>query len=103
MFTKESAFNFFQAMFAEKLCYRPSKSSHDEVMQDIKTLKENLVIWHNLEENPDDVPKTGKDVVAKMHYEFRDCITHYNPDTGYWEDGTPIAWFEYPEFIKENK
>lgn len=101
MFTKESAVNFFKDCFSRKFWYRPSYHSHDELLQDIKTLKENLIIWHDLEKNPDDVPKTNKDVVAKIHDESRDCITHYNPDTGYWEDGTPIAWFEYPEFVKE--
>ena len=99
MFTEETAKNFFKDLFVKKLL--PKHSNYNGVMQDIKILKENLVIWHNLEKNPDDVPKTNKDVVAKMSDEFRDCITHYNPDTGYWEDGTPIAWFEYPEFVKE--
>lgn len=99
MFTVESAAAFFKNLFGKKLWHK--SSDYDEVLQYIKTLKENLIIWHNLKENPEDVPKTNKDVVAKMHYEFRDCITHYNPDTGYWEDGIPIAWFEYPEFVKE--
>ena len=99
MFTNESAATFFKDLFGKKLWH---KSCHyNSVMRDIKTLKENLIIWHDLEKNPNDVPKTSNDVVAKIHEEFRDCITHYNPDTGYWEDGTPIAWFEYPEFVKE--
>ena len=98
MFTVESGTKFLQHLFS-KLLFEPSY--HNEVLQDLTTLKENLILWHNLEENPNDVPKHGNDVVAKMHNGFRDCITHYNPETGYWYNGTPIAWFEYPEFVRE--
>lgn len=80
--------------------------------------KENEIVWHNLQKDPDDLPECGKEVRVAYHPflpicqdedEFEECNGVYKADEPLWliDDHVypaddVIAWCELPKFnIKE--
>ena len=98
--TKEDAKEFFVMLFGEKLCYRPEKVSSNELLKYIEVLKDNLILWHDLEKNPDDLPNGHKVVLSQVG-----APTTYDPDKGFlgFEGAGIKAWCEIPIYNKEYK
>lgn len=61
--------------------------------------------WHDLRENPDDLPKPrhGVDTRSKLGSQFYNWIDLYNADAKCWkfDDANIIAWREIEPFERE--
>ena len=75
--------------------------------------KENGVVWHDLRENPHDLPNPYKDVIddegcvcfLSITFEKRKrkpIWRYYGGDECDYERPAPIAWCEFPVFERKN-
>ncbi|MCQ2081626.1 MAG: hypothetical protein MJZ11_08200 [Lachnospiraceae bacterium] len=86
-----------------KYCYTLCKQAY------LDGLAEGKPKWHNLREDPDDLPKEtghyltddGECVYDNFHRKWRTimCVTCY--DLNWLDDGDVIAWTELPKFEEE--
>ena len=85
--------------------YNP-KAEYDECDLEklyIQGAKEHSVVWHDLRENPSDMPTGKKRVLVSTKYMTHIVyykINHFEDEDGD-NIGEVIAWCEIPEFEKE--
>lgn len=99
-FTDKTVTSFFQDLFGGKIFIRPRDK--EGVLKMIKALKNNLIIWHDLRKDPNDLPEDTYDVLDQAGYKV-----HYNFFQNVWVnekdeiDNHVIAWCEVPVFEEE--
>lgn len=89
--------------FIEKNCkiWEEGELTVDEIVRlaYIAGAKENGIIWHNVKENPNDLPDDCYDVLNqcsnKIHYNFHQNVWMNEKDE---IDDSVIAWCEKPYF-----